>query len=493
MSTSPLHRDTAELQDRRALLLIFCTFTLCYAYFFQGGGFNQNSHFDTVRALVERGTTEITAYAGNTGDIGSFQGHIYSNKAPGLAFLCAPIYFVAYRLERGLGLDTSSASEVTANAHLVTFFTSGLPGVVLVLLLYRHFRGQGATPREGLWLAAAFGMGSLALPYSGVMMDHLLVACLLFGAWSVLAGAPLSRRAALWAGLLSGMAILTDSLAVPAVALFFCYVTARRAHVAPFFLLGAALLTGALLAHNYACFGSPFVSNKSIETVAFRSTGQLFGLLDWPQPIRLFWLTFHPFRGLFLCCPVLMVSFLSMRLYRPLWAMTLETGIPLAIVAYHFLFNMSFNGWTGGWCVGPRYLIPALPFLYSFALAGSRRFRVVTTGLAVLSAAMMICVSAVLVMVPGPNQGPPPYFSPVRFCFDYLGAGMVSISTTGMLDIRPTFSNNRPWASYNLGELAGLHGVASLIPIGLALLAFVLLARRLTRESATGAGPTAGC
>jgi hypothetical protein len=70
---------------------------------------------------------------------------------------------------------------------------------------------------------------------------------------------------------------------------------------------------------------------------------------------------------------------------------------------------------------------------------------------------------------------------------------MVSISTTGMLDIRPTFSNNRPWASYNLGELAGLHGVASLIPIGLALLAFVLLARRLTRESATGAGPTAGC
>jgi len=486
MPASPLHRDATGRQDRRALILIFCTFTLCYAYFFQGGGYNQNSHFDTVRALVERGTTEITAYADNTGDIGVVKGRVYSNKPPGLAFLGAPLYFVAYRLERGLGLDPAGAMQVAVNAHLLTFWTSGFPGVVLVLLLYRHFRGQGATPREGLWLAAAFGLGSLGLPYSGVMMNHLLLACLLFAAWSLLIRAPLSRQAALLAGLLSGMAIMTDSLSVPAVVLFFFYVAVRRVQVSPFFLLGAALLTGALLAYNYASFGSPFINNKSIETAAFRTPGHLFGLLDWPQPIRLFWLTFHPFRGLFLCCPVLLVSFLSIRLCRPVWAVPLETAIPLAIVAYHFLFNMSFNGWTGGYGVGPRYLIPALPFLFSFALAGSRRFRIVTAALAALSAAMMVTVSAVLVMVPGPNEGPPPFFSPVRFCLDYLGAGLISVWTTGMLDIRPTFSDDRKWASYNLGELVGLHGVASLIPIGLVLLGFVLLARRLTGESATG-------
>ena len=109
MPASPLHRDATGRQDRRALILIFCTFTLCYAYFFQGGGYNQNSHFDTVRALVERGTTEITAYADNTGDIGVVKGRVYSNKPPGLAFLGAPLYFVAYRLERGLGLDPAGA------------------------------------------------------------------------------------------------------------------------------------------------------------------------------------------------------------------------------------------------------------------------------------------------------------------------------------------------------------------------------------------------
>ena len=31
-----------------------------YAYFFQGGGWNQNSHFDTVRSIVERHAFDIT-------------------------------------------------------------------------------------------------------------------------------------------------------------------------------------------------------------------------------------------------------------------------------------------------------------------------------------------------------------------------------------------------------------------------------------------------
>ena len=40
--------------------LLFCAFCFLYAYFFQGGGWNQNSQFDAVRSLVERHTLEIT-------------------------------------------------------------------------------------------------------------------------------------------------------------------------------------------------------------------------------------------------------------------------------------------------------------------------------------------------------------------------------------------------------------------------------------------------
>src|ERR1035441_3076453 len=235
MPSGPLHDNNSAGQDRRAMILLFCTFTMCYAYFYQGGGWNQNSQFDTVRALVERGTTEITAYAQNTGDVGILRGHVYSNKPPGLAFLGAPVYFAAYHLERGLGLDPSSVWQVTANAHLLTFCTSGLPGVLLVLLLYRHFRRQGATLREGLWLGAAFGVGSLALPFSGVMMNPRGTAPLLFAPWSLLTRDTLSPRAALLAGLLSGMAIMTESLAAPAVALFLVYSALRSRQGFPMF------------------------------------------------------------------------------------------------------------------------------------------------------------------------------------------------------------------------------------------------------------------
>ncbi len=481
--SSPPYDHVSSGQDRRALTLLFCVFALCYGYFFQGGGWNQNSHFDTIRALVEHGTTEITAYSRNTGDIGSIHGRVYSNKPPGLDYLGAPFYFVAYHLERAMGLDPSSFWQATFNAHLLTFCTSGLPAVLLVLLLYRHFRGQGATLREGLWLAAAFGAGSLAFPYAGAMVNHLLNACLLFAAWSLLTSSASSHWTALLAGLLSGMAIATESLAAPAVMLFFFYVAVTRAADFPLFLLGVALLMGMLLTHNYLSFGSPFLTNTSIMSDSFKTKGQLLGVLGWPQPVRLFWLTFHPFRGIFICCPALLLSLLSIRRARP--ALTLETAIPLGIIGYHFLFNMSFNGWTAGWAAGPRYLIPGLPFLFSFALTGSRRFPAAAAVLSALSSVFMLIVSAVTVMVPAPDSEPP-LVSPVLACLGQLAAGRVSISAQSILDL-PATPYYSEWASYNLGEIAGLRGWASLIPIGVVILLFVLLARRLTESGSPAA------
>lgn len=465
MATRPLHEDASRGQDRHALILLFCTFSVCYAYFYQGPGFNQNSQFDTVRALIEHGTTDITAYAENTGDVGVFAGKVYSNKPPGLALFGAPVYYATYHLERSLGLDPGNAGSLRFNRYLLTFCTSGLPGVLLILLLFRHFRRKGATQWEGMWLAAAFGTGSLALPYAGVMMNHLFNACLLFAAWHLLTRTPLSGSGALLAGLFSGMAIVTESLAAPAALLFFLYVVVRRMKVSPLFLLGATLLTGGLFAYNYVSFGSPFVNNSMIQSDVFKTEGLLFGVLDWPHPIRLFWLTFHPFRGLFFCCPVLLLPLLSIRWPALVRGAALETVVPLTIVAYHFLFNMSFNGWTGGWGAGPRYLIPALPFLFSFALPGFRRFRIVSGVLAAVSSAFMLSVSAVGIMMRAPNGGPPLPFSPVLDCLRQLAKGHVSMH-----------------GGRNLGELLGLRGVASLIPLMLVLLASALLARRLNTD-----------
>lgn len=467
---------TSPWGDRQSQVLLFCFFSILYAYFFQGGGWNQNSYFDTIRAIVERGTMDITAYAGNTGDVATFNGRAYENKMPGLALAGAPVYFILYHFERQLGISANSFRTVNANAHVLTFFTSGLPGVLLLLVLYRNFRRREATVYESLWLTGAFGIGSLLLPYSGVMMSHLLTACLLFTAWHLMSAPTLARGTALAAGLLAGMAAITDLLAVPAAALFLAYLYAGRKPRAILpFAAGAGLFAAALAAHNYHYFGNVLLTNQAIQPDTFKTPGYLFGMFTWPQPIFLYWLTLHPYRGLFYGCPVLVLSLLSVR--RPL-RIALGTALPLLVFSYYLIFNMCFNGWTGGWGVGSRYLIPSLAFLYSLSLDGFRRWPRVAHLLMVISAVFMISATAVEVMVPSPNEGVPPPSSPITDSIEQLASGEVSVSAQSMLDYMPAHSPTQQWDSYNLGELLGLSGLFSLLPMAAATLVFGFFVHR---------------
>ena len=81
--------EKPALARKAAILLGLVTF-LSFQYFYEGGGWNQNSRFDLLRAIVERHTLQIDAYHQNTGDKAHFGGHYYSDKAPGLVFLAVP-------------------------------------------------------------------------------------------------------------------------------------------------------------------------------------------------------------------------------------------------------------------------------------------------------------------------------------------------------------------------------------------------------------------
>ena len=78
MSHRAIHSNTAK----QAILIGVVVF-VSYAYFYPGGGWNQNTRFDLVRAVVERGVLTIDAYQKNTGDKVFKDGHWYSDKAPG--------------------------------------------------------------------------------------------------------------------------------------------------------------------------------------------------------------------------------------------------------------------------------------------------------------------------------------------------------------------------------------------------------------------------
>ena len=75
-----------RISPRAALLvLLFAS----YAYFYQAGGWNQNSRFALVRAITQERVLSIDRFAYSTGDKAAFRGHFYSDKAPGLALSAA--------------------------------------------------------------------------------------------------------------------------------------------------------------------------------------------------------------------------------------------------------------------------------------------------------------------------------------------------------------------------------------------------------------------
>src|SRR5205809_2764715 len=90
----------STVADRQLAFWLFLLTFVTYAYFHGGGGWNQNSQFDLTRAVVERHTFAIDAYASNTGDVSAYHGHVYTNKAPGLSLLAVIPYMFLHAFER---------------------------------------------------------------------------------------------------------------------------------------------------------------------------------------------------------------------------------------------------------------------------------------------------------------------------------------------------------------------------------------------------------
>src|SRR5262245_7054529 len=91
--------------DRRTLWTLGALLFASYAYFYQAGGWNQNSRFALVRAILERHTLQIDAYQLHTGDRAVFEGHYYSDKAPGQSLMALPAAAAASIVSRMVGVD----------------------------------------------------------------------------------------------------------------------------------------------------------------------------------------------------------------------------------------------------------------------------------------------------------------------------------------------------------------------------------------------------
>ena len=219
--------------DRRTAVGIFILTFVAYAWFFGGGGWNQNAHFDLTRAMVERQTFHIDGYRVNTGDIGwsnvSGQWHAYSNKPPGLPFLAAIPYFAIYHVERALHVPVDSWQWMTANVYALTLLVVAACGAGIAVLLFR---------KSGSVLVALIGaFATIVFPYSTMFFSPVPAAFFLLLAYVVL-----EKRPRL-AGAAAGIAGLCFYICIPAAAVL---AIAAKRKAWKFILAG--LPFGALLA-----------------------------------------------------------------------------------------------------------------------------------------------------------------------------------------------------------------------------------------------------
>jgi hypothetical protein len=478
------------IADRRIAEWLFLITFVTYAYFFAGGGWNQNATFDLTRAIVERHTFAIDAYAGNTGDV-SFAGrHVYANKAPALSWIAAIPYAPLYALERAREADAGNVQLLTINAYLCSLAAVALPGALIPSMLFVYARRRGLDARWSAFVSLAIALGTQLLPYSSILMVHVPSAALLLFALTT------PRRGL--GGFAAALAVSMNYLCAPAL-LVFAFVAPRKTWLR--YALGALLPLVALLAYQRMLFGGFLTTSVAVTDPRFLTHGAPLGILQRPSLAVLYAITISPYRGFFFFAPLLIVALAG---FRGWWGRErVACAAALAVSAVFLAFNVSFNGWEGGFGIGGRYLVPLIP-LFGIALLHVR-WRAVTVVIGAISFAINLAAVAV---DPQPSATIPrpltQYIAPLLLHGQFAATVPItppwsSATFTGhtsvnrmTLDEGIVFARHAPvsdasdWASFNLGELAAGPGDGrSLIPIAIIMLGAGIVIARLATRSAT--------
>src|SRR5882724_7488570 len=214
---------TRRLSDRGAAVAFGLALFASYAYFYQAGGWNQNSRFALVRAILERHTLQIDAYQLHTGDRALWRGHYYTDKAPGASLVALAPVQAARVMSRAVGVDPASFPGIAWTSYVASLVTSGVFTVIAALCVFRLSLRWGASTGAAVFAAAAYGLATPAWAYATLFMGHGQTAgCLmiaLVAADALRDEAIASRRTLTWIiGLAGGWAVVTEfQAAIPAV------------------------------------------------------------------------------------------------------------------------------------------------------------------------------------------------------------------------------------------------------------------------------------
>lgn len=399
---SAVAKQQHEAGRLRAAFLVFC---VCAFALVTSGRIaipDDEIVFQTTQSIWERGSLEIDGTHRRAGEVkgqttGTFgwaagtDGRRYGFFGHGLSVAALPMY--------GLGkLAAAHAPEkwrfAIRSAHfwlrprsqfddwtrLIVGLTNGWITAIAGLLLMAWVRALQFRWSTAALLGFAYAFATLSLPYTRTFLSEpLSTALLLLAAWALAryhcARLEASARAPRWLWLAAaavGASLhvhILNLVAVPCVLGYAVVPVLRgqqlRGRITEF-AIALAIGTGWVVAlglSHWARFGSPFETGRYDIYSSFIVPGE-----------SLLALLVSPGRSLWLTSPVLLLALLGAR--------SLHRRVPgaawfaVAMVVTRLLFVAARSDWWGGWALGPRFLLPVIPFaLLPLAAAWERDAR----------------------------------------------------------------------------------------------------------------------
>ncbi len=396
-------------------------------------------------------------------DLSFSNGHYYSAKAIGVPLIGIPVYWFIRNFTPLAGTNPF----YDPNIYIVRFFVATLPFAILGAVMFGLSRRMGIDRGKSLYMVLAYSFGSIALNHSMIFSGHETSAAFCFFSFAIIyclkkkAANGYRQRDLLYsfaAGSFLGIGALSDYTAMYIAILLVIYIFATKIPIKLklLFMLGGIPFLTLLLLYNHHCFGSilSFSYNNMSNEEFMGGASQGFLGITLPDPDALYAILLSPSRGLFFIMPVFLYSFLGFFRMLKNRKHTHEAILIILIFTGYLFINSGFYGWHAGWTYGPRYLVPMLPFLaipMAFSLQRSLWFFLLLG----LSAFQVLLSSAVFFHIPQEIVNPLP-----EIIIPFISAGFTAI---------------------NAGNMAGIKGPLSLLPVIITALSLIALLIRSTR------------
>lgn len=320
--------------------------------------------FFQAQSLVERGSTTVPQ-AVNVGNLyGAFDRH-GEPRAPypaGQAFVSLPLLligkFVLVHLP-GVPANWEAIFYTQVFAAVLTSAVFAAAGMAFFLLVLLQL---DVSFRNALLVTLCVAFGTLLFPYSGYFFSEPYTTSILLAAVFVVVSAvsePLRIKRAFVVGVLLALAVWIRPTMILATVVFAGGILVRDGMQAirrAAIVCAIPTLSGLLyLLSNKIVFGRAL-------NFGYPETEELLGKhlnsFHTPFYVGLEGFLISPGKSIFLFMPLLILAIVGIR---QLWVReravaVISVGLPIL----YLLFYMRYTQWEGGFCPGPRYLLPFL-------------------------------------------------------------------------------------------------------------------------------------